>query len=188
MKYLNFICVLSLSLVTSGTWAASPSLDHYKTLTLLAGDWVLSPVDAQEGGTTKEGTAAKLIDTDTTAMSFRVIGMGSTVQENLLPGTDKEMATMYHCNDFKSCSQIQAKHYCAKRNQPELILDAANSTESVIIMACDMNTPLCNSVEGHVHLINHELSQDNNHLKTTYTIYSNGKFEKVSIYHFDRKN
>jgi len=54
-------------------------------------------------------------------------------------------------------------------------------------MTCDMNTPLCNAVEGHVHKIKHELLQDSNHLTTTYTIYSNGKFEKDSIYHFDRK-
>ena len=136
---------------------------------------------------TMKGPAAKLIGTDTTPISFKVIGKGSTVQENLLPGTGKEMATMYHCDDFKSCAQIQARHYCAKQNQPDLILDDANSTESVIVMTCNMNTSLCNSGDGHVHMIKHELSQDNNHLKTTYTIYSNGKFEKNSIYHFDRK-
>jgi hypothetical protein len=94
---------------------------------------------------------------------------------------------MYHCDSFKNGSQVQPKHYCAKQNQPELILDAANSNETVIVMTCDMSTPLCNSVEGHVHMIKHELSQENNHLKTTYTIYSDGKLEKNSIYHFDRK-
>lgn len=46
---------------------------------------------------------------------------------------------------------------------------------------------LCNSVEGHVHRITHELSEDNNHLKTTYTILKDGKLEKHSICHFDRK-
>ena len=35
-------------------------------------------------------------------------------------------------------------------------------------------------------MIEHQLSKDNNHLRTTYTIYKNGKFEKDSIYHFDR--
>jgi hypothetical protein len=93
---------------------------------------------------------------------------------------------MYHCNDFKNCSQVQAKHYCAKQNQPELILDASKSNDSVIVMVCDMNTSLCNSDEGHVHMIKHQLSKDNNHLRTTYTIHKNGKFEKDSIYHFDR--
>ena len=188
MKFLNYTCFVSLTLLGSAVWADTPPLNHYKTLTLLEGDWVLSPADKQEGGATKKGPAAKLIGTDATAMSFKVIGKGSAVQENLLPGTDKEMATMYHCSDFKSCTQVEAKHYCAKQNQPELVLDTGNSNDSVIVMACDMSTALCNSSEGHVHMIKHELSQDNSHLKTTYTIYSNGKLEKDSTYHFDRKN
>jgi hypothetical protein len=187
MKYVHFISILCLTLVLSSGWAGTNTLNHYKTLTLLNGDWMLSPAAEQEGGATKKDPAAKLIDTDNTAISFMVIGKSSTVQENLLPGTGKEMATMYHCNDFNNCSQVQAKHYFAKQNQPELILDAAKSNGSIIVMACDMNTSLYNSAEGHVHMIKHELSQDNNHLRTTYTIYSNGKFEKDSIYHFDRK-
>ena len=120
-------------------------------------------------------------------MDHKVVGKGSAVQENLLPGTGKEMVSMYHCNDFKNCTQVQAKHYCAKQNQPELVLDVARSDDTVIVMACNMNTALCNSGEGHVHMIKHELSQDSNHLKTTYTIYSNGKYEKDSIYHFNRR-
>ena len=187
MKLMSCTSILGLVLIVSSAWAATTSLNHYKTLTLLEGDWVLSPVDDQEGGATKKGPAAKLIGTDNTAISFKVIGKGSTIQENLLPGTGKEMATMYHCNDFKDCSKVQATHYCAKQNQPELMLDTANTTGNVIAMTCDMNTSLCNSMEGHVHMIKHELSQDSNHLRTTYTIYKDGKFEKDSIYHFKRK-
>lgn len=187
MKILRIVLTLGLTLALSSVWAATDSLSHYKTLTILQGDWVLSPAEQQEGGATTKGPAAKLVGTDKTAMSFRVIGKGSTVQENLLPNTAKEMATMYHCNSFKNCTQIQAKHYCAKQNQPVLVFDAENSSASVIATTCDMATSLCNSVEGHVHMIKHELSQENNHLKTTYTIYKDGKFKKNSIYHFNRK-
>ena len=187
MKYVLNTCIVCLFLVLSNASAETTSLDHYKTLTQLKGDWMLSPANEQEGGATKKGPAAKLIGTDNTAISFKVIGKGSTMQENLLPDTGKEMATMYHCNNFKDCSNVQAKHYCAKQNQPELTLDKANTTDSIIAMTCDMDTPLCNSVEGHVHMIKHELSQDNKHLKTTYTVYKDGKFSKNSIYHFNRK-
>ena len=131
--------------------------------------------------------AAKLVGTDITAIIFKVIGKGRAIQENLLPGTGKEMATMYHCNDFKDCSKVQATHYCAKQNQPELILDTAKTTSNMIVMACDMNTSPCNSVESYVHMIKHELSQDSNNLRTTYTIYKDDKYEKDSIYHFKRK-
>jgi len=187
MKSMSHTVILGLALVAGSVWAATTSLNHYKTLTLLEGDWMLSPAAEQEGGSTKKGPAAKLLGTDNTAISFKVIGKGSAIQENLLPGTGKEMATMYHCNDFKDCSNLQATHYCAKQNQPELMLDTENSTGNVIVMTCDMNTSLCNSVEGHVHIIRHELSQDSNHLRTTYSIYKDGKPEKASIYHFNRK-
>ena len=187
MKSVRFISILSLILVFGSVCAETNALNSYKTLTLLDGDWMLSAADKQEGGTTKKGPAAKLIGTDKTAISFKVIGKSSTVQENLLPGTGKEMATMYHCDNFKDCSQVQATHYCAKQNQPELVLDVTNTTGGIIVMTCDMNTSLCNSAEGHVHMISHELSQDNNHLRTVYTIYKDGKFEKDSIYNFDRK-
>ena len=187
MKFLRLISFMWLALAVSNVWSESNAINNFKTLTILDGVWVMSPVDMQEGGATKKGPAAELIGTDKTAMAFKVVGKGSAVQENLLPDTGKEMVTMYHCDDFKNCTQVQAKHYCAKQNQPELILDDENSDGFVIVMSCDMNTPLCNSAEDHVHMIKHELSQDNNHLKTTYTIYSGGKFQKNSIYHFDRK-
>jgi len=187
MKLRQVISILSLLFVGSSVGAGSDALDNYKTLTMLDGDWALSPADVQEGGATKKGPAAELIGTDKTAISLKVVGKGSAVQENLLPDTGKEMVTMYHCDKLKTCSQVQAKHYCAKQNQPELILDLGKSGDNVIVMACDMDTSLCNSAEGHVHMIKHELSQDNNHLRTTYTIHSDGKFEKDSIYHFDRK-
>ena len=187
MKILRFLSIFFFSLALNSVWAGTNSLNNYKTLTLLDGEWMLAPAEVQEGGATKKGPAEKLMGTDETAISFKVIGKGSTLQENLLPGTSKEMATMYHCNDFKECSRLQATHYCAKQNQPELVLDTVDTGDRVIVMTCDMNTPVCNATEGHVHKIKHELSQDSNHLTTTYTIYSNGKFEKDSIYHFDRK-
>ena len=190
MKTISIVSILGLGLIVvlNTASAGTDVMGFYKTLTLLQGEWVLSPAEQQEGGATKKGPAAKLVGTDSTAMSFKVIGKGSTVQENLLPGTGKEMATMYHCDDFKDCTRIQAKHYCAKQNQPELVLDTEKSSAGVLVTSCDMDTPLCNSSEGHVHQITHELSGDENHLKTTYTIYKGGKFQKNSIYHFDRKS
>ena len=178
--------VIAMGLICQAAWAETAAKDHYLALTKLQGDWKLAPADQQEGGTTKKGPAAKLLGTDGTAMSFKVIGKGSTVQENLLPGTAKEMATMYHCDDFETCTQVKATHYCAKQNQPQLVLNASGSSANVLSMTCDASTALCNSDEGHVHGITHELSDDGN-LKTTYTIFHKGRFQKNSIYHFVRK-
>lgn len=187
MRCISLVTALVLSLVFTSAWSDSDALNNYRTLTTLNGDWILSPAGIQEGGATAKGPAAELVGTNRTAISFKVVGKGSTVQENLLPDTGKEMVSMYHCDDFRDCSQLQAKHYCAKQNQPELIMDTSRSNDRVIVMTCDMDTALCNSADEHVHMIRHELSQDSNHLKTTYTIYGGGEYKKDSIYHFDRK-
>jgi len=61
------------------------------------------------------------------------------------------------------------------------------SKPNLIVMTCDLDTPLCSSTDSHVHMIKHELSEDHEHLKTTSTIYAGGKSEKDTVYHFDRK-
>ena len=187
MKLIMNITVLGLAFLFSSVSAASAST-NYQHIAALQGEWKLAPAEQQEGGATKNGPAAKLLGTDKTAISFKVIGKGSTVQENLLPDTGKEMATMYHCNDFKSCTEIQAKHYCAKQNQPEFKLDAENTNEKIITMECDMNSSLCNSAEGHVHTIVHQISDDKSQLTSTYKIFKDGKYKKSSIYHFVKKD
>lgn len=187
MNIFKITILIGLSLFVNSVWANSPALNNYKALTSLKGDWKLAPMGMQEGGATKKGPAAKLINTDKTAISFKVIGKGSTVQESLLPGTGKEMATMYHCNDFENCTRVKAKHYCAKQNQPEFILDAKKTSKDVISMACDKNNSVCKSNDAHVHKITHELSKDSSQLKTTYTIFKNGKMKKNAIYHFVKK-
>ena len=168
--------------ITHATDSARP---QYQAMTELQGEWSLSPIKQQEGKATQHKLVAPLLGTDTTAMSFKLIGKGSTVQENLLPETGKEMVTMYHCNDT-ACSQVKATHYCVKQNQPEMLVDPA-STSTRLVYNCDMSTDLCQSKQNHVHKITHELSNSGKHLKTTYTSYNNGTYLKDSIYHFDRK-
>ena len=185
MKRLSILLLTPVLLIFSSLTSAEQAPKQYQLLTQLQGQWKLAPASMQEGKATKNKLVAPLLGTDKIAMDFKVIGKGSTVQENLLPGTPKEMATMYHCNDAKNCTQVKATHYCAKRNQPELVA-TTEAASNAITMSCDMNSELCKSKEGHVHSIKHQLSKDNLRLKTTYTIFKNGKFEKDSIYHFSR--
>lgn len=165
---------------------ASEANEQFKLIKNLRGAWKLAPASEQEGKTTKNKAVAPLVGKNKVAMNFKIIGKGSTVQENLLPGTKKEMATMYHCDNSKDCQSVQAKHYCAKKNQPSLVAEDI-SKNNELVMNCDMSTGLCNSKAGHVHKITHNLISKN-HLKTTYTIYKGGKFLKNSIYHFNRMN
>ncbi len=157
----------------------------YQSTKALEGEWVLSPADKQQGKATKHKLVAPLVGTDAVAMKFKLVGKGSTVQESLLPGTKKEMVSMYHCKDV-ACSQVKATHYCVKQNQPEMVADPA-STTSRLVYDCDMSTELCQSGQNHIHKITHEVSAGGKHLKTTYTSWKDSKYLKDSSYHFDRK-
>lgn len=179
------ISVLGLAIGSVNAEPISEAQKQFNFMSSLKGDWKLSSKDKQEGKSVYHKLVAPLLGTDKVAMSFKIVGVGSTVQENLLPGTKKEMATMYHCDKFKNCNQLVATHFCAKQNQPEMIAMPSISANSVT-MDCDKNSALCKSKDGHVHRIKHELSENGNHLKTVYSIFKNGKFKKDSIYHFDR--
>lgn len=155
-------------------------------LSQLEGEWTLSPVEVQEGGTKTHPSVASLLGRDAVAMRFSLVGRGSTVQEDLLPGTGRQMITMYHCKD-DSCSGVKATHYCAKQNQPEF-LASMFSSENELLFECDMGTELCQSWDDHIHTIRHELSEDGSHLRAVYSTFLNGEYTRDTIFHFDRKD
>jgi hypothetical protein len=180
------VSAFTLSTFSTGVVGSPENEATYEWMKQLSADWVLSPSDQQEGKATNHKLVAPLVGTDATAISFKTVGKGSTVQEDLLPGNKKQMVTMYHCNDTE-CSQVKATHYCAKQNQPSLVVNTSESTDRKLVFDCDMSTGLCQSNEDHVHRITHETSNDGQHLKTTYVSWKNGKYAKASTYHFDRK-
>ncbi len=185
MTIRNIFIVITMIIGWSSAMAEDGPLAVYKWMQQLEGDWVLSPAESQEGKATKHNVVAPMVGTDQLGMSFRVIGAGSTVQESLLPGTSREMVTMYHCQDM-GCSKVKATHYCVKQNQPQM-LAVQEIKDGRVLFDCDMSTSLCQSWDDHVHTISHELSAEGKHLKTTYSSFMNGEHTKDSIYHFDKK-
>lgn len=177
--------VCSIFIGLSSVAAEDNASAVYKWMQQLEGDWILSPAAMQEGKATNHSVVAPMIGSDRVAMNFRVIGAGSTVQERLLPGTAKEMVTMYHCGDT-GCSQVKATHYCVKQNQPQMVA-AQEIKDDVATFNCDMTTTLCQSTDDHVHTITHEVSANGKHLKTIYSSFKNGEHTKDSVYHFDKK-
>ena len=159
--------------------------DHMDAM--MSGNWVMSPKEKQTGTNSyKHPAVMPLLGTQKPGISFKLIGRGTTLQEDLLPNTAKQMVTMYHCKDIE-CTTLKATHYCVKQNQPEFIANLKKSTENKIIFDCDMSTQLCQSNEDHVHQIVHEFSQEGMHLKSSYFSWAEGKLKNVhSIYHFDR--
>ncbi|WP_187646804.1 hypothetical protein [Nitrosophilus labii] len=158
---------------------------------VLKGDWKLSPKEKQIGttGAHEHPAVKRLLGTDKTGVAYKVIARDSTLQEDLLPNTMKQMVTMYHCDDFNECNELLATHYCAKRNQPSFIFNTKESTKERLVFDCDMErSEVCDSDEAHVHKIILELSNNNNHLKSSYIVWKDGeRASHHSIYHFDRK-
>ena len=181
---LLFFAIVSLAYSATVSAAAEPR-EVYEWMKQLEGEWVLSPLEAQEGNAASHPTVAPLLGTQEVGIEFKRIARDSTIQEDLLPGTERQMVTMYHCRDA-SCSGVKATHYCAKRNQPEF-LASLDSTATRLVFDCDMDTELCQSWDAHIHRITHELSDDGRHLRAVYSSYMNGEYEKDTIYHFDRK-
>lgn len=165
--------------------AADPRL-VYDWIKQLEGEWTLSPVEVQEGGTRSHASVQSMLGTDRVAMQFKLIGRERTVQEDLLPGTKRQMVTMYHCED-QSCSAVKATHYCAKGNQPEFLASPQSSARE-LVFECDMSTELCQSWDAHIHRITHQVSADGKHLRAAYSNYLNGEFASDTVFHFDRKD
>ena len=179
------VLVVVLASVASHAAPQAEPRQLYDWLRQLEGQWTLSPAGRQEGKATQRPEVAAMLGTDRLAMDFKLVGRGSAVQEDLLPGTERQMVTMYHCKDT-SCSAVKATHYCAKQNQPEF-LASLDSTPVKLVFECDMSTELCQSWDDHIHRITHELSEDGRHLRSVYSSFLNGEHSKDTIFHFDRQ-
>lgn len=79
--------------------AMQPAFEQVKKL---AGEWVPLDKDGKPG--------------DKVSHIFRVTAAGSAVVENLFPGTNHEMVTVYHLDD----DDLMLTHYCAAGNQPRM--------------------------------------------------------------------
>jgi len=155
---------------------------------LLKGGWMLSPEEKQIDTTGAHNSVKELLGVDKSVTSYHIKGKGTTLQEEMLTGTKKEMVTMYHCNRRETCETILATHYCAKRNQPRLVLNLDETTETKFVFDCDMGTSLCQSMEDHIHKIVHVFSEDGKHLKSHYLGKTNQEWNKKnSIFHYDKR-
>lgn len=153
---------LFMALVSATTVNAASAADIYEWLGNLEGEWKLSKTQKQQGSCAFEPGSEPAI-----GIAFKYIGKNTTIQEDLLPDSERQMVTMYHCKDI-ACTNIRGQHYCVKENQPQYIANLQESTKNKIVMECDMSTELCNSNENYVYKIIHELSADGKQLKTSY--------------------
>jgi len=155
---------------------------------LMKGEWKLSPEEKQIETTGAHKSVQEFLGKDLPMTNYYIKGKGTTLEEQMLTGTKKEMVTMYHCNRRETCETLLATHYCAKRNQPRLVLNLEETTDNRFVFDCDMGTSLCQSFEDHIHRIVHEFSEDGNHMKSYYLGMKDQKWNKKnSIFHYDKR-
>lgn len=100
----------------------------FEQLKSLAGAWDV---------TTPEGNGT---------IEYRVGSAGSVVIEELFPGTDHEMMTVYHMDG----DALVATHYCAAGNQPHFALDRTAAESDGMRFAFAGGTNM-EPGDGHIH-------------------------------------
>lgn len=163
------------------TLHAATASDVYKWIGSLEGEWKLSKTEKQQGSCHfEEGEEPEI------GIAFKYIGRNTTLQEDLLPNSEKQMVTMYHCKDI-GCTNIRGTHYCVKMNQPVYQANLQESTPNKIVMECDSSaSDLCDSNENYVFKVIHEISADGKKLKSSYLSKKDKKPIPSTICNFEK--
>ena len=116
------------------------------------------------------------------AVRYRVIGNGSAVVEELFPGTDHEMLTVYHLDG----DDLRLTHYCAARNQPRMKLDRAKSKPDDLVFAFDGGYNIDPEKDAHMHSGRIQFL-DADHILAEWAGYAAGKPGHVARFDMKRK-
>lgn len=179
--------LLSFVLLTLGSDAAQdsqpakpgskPIPPGHKALAMLkslAGDWKSVKPDAHAAGEV--------------AVSYKLVGGGSTVVETLYPGSDHEMISMYHLDGDK----LVMTHYCALGNQPKMRGEFDKKKANLLHMKFAGGTNFDPQKDAHIHEAQIEfVSKDR--LRSEWVLFDGGrkdhskKFDLVRIKRTARK-
>jgi hypothetical protein len=111
---------------------------------------------------------------------YQVTGGGSTVMENMAPGTEYEMVTMYYAEGDDVCMT----HYCAIGNHPKM--KAARQTDPKVLSFDFAGSGVANpAVDGHMHSLKLEFP-DKDHLIAHWNFYKDGKSTGESVFDLKR--
>lgn len=122
------IAWLALPLQADANPPAAASFDKLKAL---AGDWI--DVDGSMG---LKGQVA---------VSYRVIGGGSSVMETIFPGQKHEMVTVY----YRDGNSVALTHYCSAGNQPRMRAQVSDGKS--MAFEFDGGSNLDPAKDGHMH-------------------------------------
>ena len=162
MKKAGFLVLL---LASAAAVAAPPTgLDRFKAL---AGDWVA----AEDGDMVKKGQLVA---------RYHLTGAGTAVVEEIFPGTEHAMTTVYHLDG----SDLVLTHYCMSGNQPRMRAKSAAGPK--VAFAFDGGTNVDPKKDEHMHEATFEfVSADE--IRSTWVGYNQGKPEHTVNMHLVRK-
>jgi hypothetical protein len=103
-------------------------------------------------------------------IKFRVTAAGSAVVEELFPGTEHEMVSVYHMDG----AALKMTHYCGSGNQPRMRLNLESSTPELFVFDFDGGTNLDASKDMHMHEQKYRL-KDAGTLDVKWQGYQDGK-------------
>ena len=156
-----------LASVVIGGMAARAADDPLARIKKLEGTWMA--VD-EKGQVTNQ-----------VASVFRVTSNGHSVEEVMFPGTEHEMVNMY----FRDVDEVQMTHYCAGGNQPRLRLVSTPKANVMQLEFVDI-TNMITMNDEHMHEGQYQWVDDN-HLKTEWRSFKNGRFTDVMRFEMVRR-
>jgi hypothetical protein len=165
------VCLLLIATAQSDEKAkpggAQPAAAQFEQLKRLAGDWTGK---ASHGAGEHEAT-----------VTYKVTSAGNAVMETLFCFTDHEMVTMYHLDG----DAIVLTHYCAAGNQPRMKAEPGGDPKRLVFRFLD-GTNLDPAKDFHMHDATIELVDDD-HIRSAWTSYVNGKADSVAKFDLRRK-
>lgn len=139
----------------------------FERLKQLAGEWVA----VDEAGAPAERVL----------VIYRVTGAGSTLMEQLFPGTDHEMITMYHLDG----DDLVLTHYCAAGNQPRMKAKPGDSVDRIefdFAGGANINP----SHDAHMHSAVFEYP-GGDRLRSSWDLHADGRKQDTKVFDLIRK-
>jgi hypothetical protein len=128
---------------------------------------------------TWQGTTKMNGKDEPATVTYALTSGGTAIEEKLMPGTPHEMLTVY----ANRGSQVEATHYCALGNQPEMKLKHA--ANGVYEFEMDGTKGISNKNEMHMHAI--KLTMAGDKLTQEWTNYDHGKKGETATFVFTKK-
>ena len=114
-------------------------------------------------------------------VTYRVTAGGSAVLETLFGGTEHEMVTMYYMEG----KDLALTHYCMLHNRPHMRAEKQSNPDK-IVFECREEDNAQIEKEDHMHKATFTFVDDD-HLKTAWVLYKEGKADSTHSFELVRK-